>query len=188
MKINTSTLIDDLLARTHENLFSAQEFKSLSFEELSSRPASGSWTALECIAHLNFYGDFYIPEIEKRMKNSPYPAYDVFKSGFLGNYFAKSMLPNEKQQKMKTLKKQDPIGQGLGVEVLDKFIDHQHQLLILLDRARDINLTRTKTAISISRILKLRLGDIFRVLVYHNQRHILQAKKALYKAEGSLVG
>lgn len=182
MRTTTTALIDDLLSRTHENLFAAEEFKALSLEDLASRPAPGSWSALECFEHLNYYGNYYIPEIEKQISKSPYPAEETFRSGLLGNYFAKSMLPKEKQGKMKTLKSQNPIGKSLNKDVVDLFIDHQHQLLILLDRARQVNLTRTKTGISITKYLRLRLGDTFRVLVYHNQRHILQAKRALIKA------
>lgn len=182
MKTTTTALIDDLLSRTHENLFAAEEFKALSFIDLNSRPAPGSWNVLECFEHLNYYGKFYIPEIDKQISKSPHPAEEAFRSGFLGNYFAKSMLPKEKQGKMKTLKSQDPIGKTLSKEVVDLFIDHQHQLLILLDRAKKVSLNRTKTGISISKYLRLRLGDTFRVLVYHNQRHILQAKRTLIRA------
>lgn len=185
MKTKTTTLIEDLLDRTRANLFAAEELKTLNFEELNSNPAPGSWSALECFEHLNFYGNFYIPEIEKQIENSRHPAEEIFKSGIIGNYFAKSMLPKEKQGKMKTLKSQDPIGKSLSKDVLELFIDHQHQLLILLDKARKVSLSRTKTGLSISKFLKLRLGDTFRVLVYHNQRHILQAKRALIKAGGN---
>ncbi len=52
-------------------------------------------------------------------------------------------------------------------------------LLDVLDMSKKVNLTKTKTGISISKWLKLRLGDTFRVVIYHNQRHILQAKKVL---------
>ena len=41
---------------------------------------------------------------------------------------------------------------------------------------------KTKTAISISKLIKLRLGDTFRVLIYHNERHIKQAERAIKEA------
>lgn len=152
---------------------------------LNHRPAPGSWSALECVAHLNFYGDFYIPEIENQIASSPYPPDEIFKSGFLGNYFAQSMLPKEGFKKMKTLKSTNPLGKKLEKEVIDKFITHQQKLLELLKKAKDVSLSRTKTGISISKILKLRLGDTLRVVVYHDQRHLLQAKRALEPIESS---
>ena len=180
MKISSSNLIGDLIQRTESNLRLALELRKCSAKDLNHRPAPRSWSALECIEHLNFYGNYYVPEIEKQISSSPYPADEFFKSGFLGNYFAKSILPAEGSKKMKTFKSTNPLGKQLEKEVvIEKFIEHQQKLLQLLKKAKKANLSRTKTGISISNFIKLRLGDTFRVVIYHNQRHLLQAKKAL---------
>lgn len=42
---------------------------------------------------------------------------------------------------------------------------------------KNIDLNKTKTAISISKWFKLKLGDTFKVVIYHNERHIAQARK-----------
>lgn len=80
---------------------------------------------------------------------------------------------------MKTFKSMDPSGSHLNRVVLDTFIEQQVQLIQLLTEAMDSDLSRVKTAISISKWIKLRLGDTFRVVVYHNLRHVLQAKNLL---------
>ena len=100
-----------------------------------------------------------------------------FKSGFLGNYFAKSMLPKEKLNKMKTFKDKNPIGSKLDKSTIDNFILQQEQILNLLEKAREVDLNKTKTAISISKWIKLKMGDTFRVVIYHNERHLVQANK-----------
>jgi hypothetical protein len=128
---------------------------------------------------LNRYGEFYLPEIQTRINRSRSKPEKYFRSGLLGNYFANSMLPKEKLNKMKTFKVMNPIGSKLDIEVLDKFINQQRQTLDLLDSARNISLTKTRTSISISNLITLRLGDTFRVVVYHNQRHLKQASKVL---------
>lgn len=46
-------------------------------------------------------------------------------------------------------------------------------------QATDINATRVP--VSISKRIRLKLGDTFRFLIAHNERHILQAKKHLDK-------
>lgn len=179
MKTSSAAIINDLIERTEVNLRSARELNKKSAHELNHHPAPGAWSALECIEHLNYYGDYYIPEIERQIDLSPYPAEEIFKSGFLGNYFAKSMLPKEGSKKMKTLKASNPLGRKLDKQVLEKFIAHQQKLLELLKKAKGVSLTRTKTGVSISKYIKLRLGDTLKVVIYHNQRHLLQAKRAM---------
>ena len=172
-------MIADLVERTRTNMNEVQKLKQLSTEKLNWRTGEGSWSILECVEHLNLYGDFCLPEIEKNLhKNNSIPGVN-FKSGFLGNFFAQSMLPKQKLNKMKTFKDKDPMGSKLDKGVLDRFLQQQKIMLELLDKGRRVNLEKTKTAISITRFVKLKLGDTFRVVIYHNERHIVQAQKVL---------
>lgn len=175
--IYVDKLLAELTELTQQHIQEIQSFKQLPHDVLNRRPSAGSWSILECVEHLNRYGDFYIPEIEFRIKNANSQPSAVFKPGLLGNYFAKSMLPKEQLNKMKTFKSMDPAETPLDASVLDKFILQQKQLLHLLKAAKKTDLTRTKTSISISKWIKLRLGDTLRVVVYHNLRHTVQALK-----------
>lgn len=184
MKTKSEELLGELRTLTIQNLEQARRLYQLSHEELNSRPAPGSWSALECLEHLNFYGRFYLPEIERKIAERKYPAEPVFKSGWIGNYFAEGMLPKERMKKVKTLKSQDPIGKVLQKEVIEEFMQQQEKMLELLSRANQVSLTRTRAAISIAKFIKLRLGDIFRINIYHNRRHLLQAGKAVEAGRG----
>ena len=177
MKISSKELIQDLIERTRKNINEAEKFNHLTMEMLNWRPAAESWSILECLEHLNLYGDFYLPEIENSMLKSDGKSNPVFKSGVLGNYFAKSMLPKEKLNKMKTFRDKNPINSTLDKNCIDRFILQQQKTLELLDIARNKNLGKIKTSISISKWIKLKLGDTFRVVIYHNERHIVQANK-----------
>ena len=181
MKTTTQNLIEDLISRTKENLNTATQFMELPVEALNHKETPEKWSALECIEHLNRYGNFYIPEIDQRLKASNHQPKEVFKSGWLGNYFAKSMLPQG--QKMKTFAAMNPSGSDLDKSVIEHFISHQHDLLQLLDRARKADLGRIRTSITISKWITLKLGDTFRVVIYHNQRHIEQALRAVRQHE-----
>lgn len=184
MKGNAELLITDLIDRTEQIILRVEAWKNYSDLILNGRPSSDSWSAMECLEHLNRYGDFYIPEISERMQNSVKDREaSKFTSSMLGEYFAKSMLPKEKLNKMKTFKSMNPSLSGIRPEVKTEFIDQQRRLLKLLDRAKEVDLTRTKTSISISKWIKLRLGDTLRVVVYHNERHIVQAEKAIAQAK-----
>lgn len=177
--MKTQDLIEELIELTQKNVKVVQEFKKLPIEKLNQKQNAESWSVLECIEHLNKYGDFYIPEIENQIEKSTHKKSETFKSGILGNYFAKSMLPKEKLNKMKTFKSMNPLNCSLNKSVLKKFIYQQEQILKLLEKSKHTNLKRVKTSISIAKWIKLRLGDTFRVVIYHNLRHIDQAKKLI---------
>lgn len=172
MKTSSTQLLHELKKMTEQTLNELQDLKSLADHQLNFKPNKDRWSILECIEHLNRYGEFYLPEINKRISNSSSTRSDEFKSGLLGNYFAKMMLPGEK---MKTFKDKDPSGSTLDKGVLDTFEDQLHELMTVLKKAENMNLTRIKTNISISNFLKLRLGDTLRVVIYHNHRHMQQA-------------
>ena len=80
---------------------------------------------------------------------------------------------------MKTFKDKNPIGSKLDKSTIERFVSQQEKILNLLDKSREIDLNKTKTAISISKLIKLKIGDTFRVVIYHNERHLEQAKKLL---------
>jgi len=179
MKVLVNGLMEELIELTRQHLNDAELLKQKSLEELNRKPDAESWSVLECMEHLNLYGDFYLPEIERRISQSKYPAEAQFKSGLLGNYFAISMLPKEKLNKMKTFKDKNPAGSHLEKSVIDRFIRQQNQMLELLQKSRSVSLNRTRTSITISNLIQLKLGDTFRFVIYHNRRHMVQAFKAL---------
>ena len=186
MKIKQQELIQDLIERTKQVLSSAEEFNTFSIEQLNYRTDPHRWSILECLEHLNFYGDYYIPEIEQQIAKSKSVEVLMFKSGLLGNYFAKSMLPKEKLNTMKTFKDKDPLGSSLDKTTIRHFINQQQKMLDLLNTSSQIDLNKAKIAISISKWIKLKLGDTFRFVIFHNQRHLVQAFKVLKEYQSKI--
>ena len=182
MVVATEKLLQNLLEITKENLNAAENLKTQPIDFLNWKQSSKSWSALECIEHLNRYGDFYLPEITNKIKTSKHKSSEIFNSNWLGKYFSKSVSYTKKLKKMKTFKSMNPLNSKLNSKTLEKFINQQHKIIELLDKSKHVNLDKTKNAISISKLIKLRLGDTFRVLIYHNERHIKQAEKTLKKS------
>lgn len=179
MKIITTKLIGELIEKTITNIRKAEQFKALSDEDLNYRESIDTWSILECIEHLNIYGDFYNPEIKACIQKAKSAPAEYFKSGFIGNYFVNLIKPKDKLNKMKTLKVNNPIGSCLDKSVINRFINQQNECLELIEHSKHINLTKTKTAISISKLIKLRLGDTLRFITAHNERHVMQAENIL---------
>ena len=187
MQTSNDTLIDELIALTDACTSSAFKFKSLPVETLNFKETPEKWSVLECLEHLNRYGDYYLPELEKaitdgRVRSSP----RLYRSGMLGNYFANLMkVKNGRVVRMKTLADKNPAGSALSLITIDRFIKQQEMLRSLLEQSRTVDLTKTKVPLSIARFIKLRLGDTFRFLINHIERHVIQAENAANKA-GSL--
>ncbi|MFC3199857.1 DinB family protein [Parapedobacter deserti] len=182
MKLHAEALITELEELTWKNLREAERLAGLPNAMLNAKPDAGGWSALDCLEHLNRYGDFYLPEIAKRLDTAKAAPGSVYRSGWLGQYFAESMKPKPKLNRMKTFKSMNPANSTLDISVVSRFIQQQQQLLTLLARARRVHLGKVKTAISITPLIKLRLGDTLRIVIYHNERHIQQAQRAVERA------
>lgn len=61
--------------------------------------------------------------------------------------------------------------------VIDKFISQQLLFIDLLNQARKVSLNKTKITTSISKLIKLKLGDTFQFLINHNLRHLKQIER-----------
>lgn len=177
--MKTTDLISELKTITYQHIDFAQQLYELPDAVLNWRNDVQSWSVLECLEHLNIYGNFYLPEMESVMLRSKDKPDLEFHPGFLGDYFAKSMQPKTKLNKMKTLKKTNPIGSKLDSSVVATFIAQQNTMLELLEASEQVNLNKLKTGISIAQWIRIKLGDTFRFVIYHNQRHVLQAERVL---------
>ena len=179
MTTESKQLLDELTSMCHDHEEQLRALSALSDEELATRPAPGSWNVLECIEHLNRYGRFYLPEIRKRINESSHKPSPRFRSGMLGNYFAESMLPRPGFKTMNTFKEMNPLGSDLNRSVMEEFADQLNEMKAILDEVRTKNLNKVRTSISISKWIKLKLGDTLRVVIYHNERHLLQAARCI---------
>ncbi len=172
--MQSENLIQSLMEQTRQIIETVEQLKSYDLHTLTWKENETSWCILECVEHLNLYGEFYLPEIEYKIKVSNTNQEFEFKSGFLGNYFAKSILPKEKLNKMKTFKDKNPLNAKLDKSVLDKLIVQQFKLLDLLHQSQNVSLNKVKIKTSISSFIRLKLGDTFQFFINHIIRHLKQ--------------
>ncbi|RYD96388.1 MAG: DinB family protein [Sphingobacteriales bacterium] len=179
MKIATENLLTQLKTEVDRQIQKTQELNRLSYETLNWRERTESWSVLECIEHLKRYNDFYIPEIRSKLGSATVKPNVQFRSGWLGNYFANAMLPKEKLNKMNTFKEMNPLNSHLDIVLLENFEQQLVSLNDLVHSAQQYDLSKVKTSISISKWIKLRLGDTFRVVVNHQTRHFAQIENVI---------
>lgn len=146
-------------------------------EQLNWRPAAEKWSAAEVLAHLNSYCDYYLPEIEKALKKAS-PQKENFegkyKSTWLGRYIIKSMSPETIAKKASAPKQHNHLNSQIRQDVVEHFLTHQSRFRNIIEQAKTIDINKAKVRIEIAKFLKLRLGDIFKFMMVHQQRHMIQ--------------
>lgn len=151
-------------------------------------PSSGKWTIAQVLEHLNTYHDHYLPEMEKRMAECTDTLVSLtFTTGILGGYLTHMMQPDAKgtiTKKAKALKKHIPPVELNTNDVWQRFMTGQVHFLQLLRKADQYDLYKVRISTSISSLIRLKLGDILRVLVVHQQRHFIQIEEALAVVQG----
>lgn len=183
-KINSTDLLEQLQNDVRIIILAVKKIDHEDPELLLSQPGEGKWSAVQALEHLNNYGHYYLPTIENSLKEDK-PATPDFIPGWLGNYFTNLMKPGADGKitnKMQSPKDKRPAAHPDSLPVIAEFLQQQQTLLKLLEVAKSKNIGRIRTPISISKLVKLKLGDTFRFLIAHEQRHILQMQRAIEHA------
>jgi uncharacterized damage-inducible protein DinB len=179
--IKSSELLNQLESQVENHLKETIElFQNLPESKLLHPAVNGGWSIAQCLEHLNRYANYYHAAIEKGLAKSNSPTSEEFKSTWFGNYFTKMLDPDSGQKPIKAFKEYKPVRELDAHKVVADFISHLEELLTLLRKAAQHDLNKIKISISIARWLKTRLGDTFRFLIAHNERHLRQAKRNLH--------
>ena len=157
MKIEQNLLINELVALIEQAIEATKNFKLLPEISLNYKKNSSEWSILECLEHLNLYGEFYLPEIEKQLLESSSKNHKaIFKSGILGNYFANLMKENKgKIKKLKSPKDKDPINSNLSVTTIDCLLIQLDSLKFLLNQSNN-RFSKCKSSYFVNQIYKIK--------------------------------
>lgn len=181
----TESLLSTLKKDVEQLQAASQHLHNANAVKLTLAPEQGKWSATQCLEHLNIYNRYYLPAIETALDEAQKGQNAWFNPGTLGNYFTNMMSPKdiyEPKGKMKTFAAFKP-AKALNVDaVFSEFDGHQQKLLDLLERAREYDLEAVRIPVSMTKMIKLKLGDTFRFLIAHEQRHMMQARNAIRKA------
>ena len=186
MKKSSTVLLEELASDTRRILVNFEHLRVLQPEVLTAVPPGEGWTVAQILEHLNSYNRYYHPAIESAIEAAPNSAPVVFKAGWLGDYFTRTMLPNKKGQvanKMQSPKDHRPDREIDLQKVFAEFEQGMQFQLELLHRSAVKDLNGIRIPISLTKLIKLKLGDTFRFLVAHQQRHLVQIENTLKKLE-----
>lgn len=175
--------MDDLRTRTRVLILELNQFRKMDPEALMARTTSGGWSVAQILEHLNSYGKYYLPLIETKLRVNKTFSHDYFTSGFFGNYFTNSMLPKNGvvTNKMKTPGGHNASNDPDSYDMIEEFLTQEYLLLQFLDQAESVDLNAIRIPISLTKLIRLKLGDVFGFLVAHHERHFLQIRNTLHE-------
>jgi len=174
-------MLDSLQNDVRQLILEANYLKSIDPAILLQEPSPGKWSVIQVLEHLNSYGRYYLLAIERSMTKST-ETVEYFRPGWIGDYCTRLMKPGENgriSNKMRSPKDHWPSKYPDAFPVLSTFLEQQQYLLDMLELAKSKNIGAIRTPISISRFIKLKLGDTFRFFIAHEQRHFVQINNAL---------
>ena len=181
-QLNSLQLLESLKNDIRVLLPKVQEIKEFDESVLNQAPAEGKWSIAQIIEHLNTYNRFYIPTIEKAVRSDDRSFNPRFSPGLIGGYFTKMMQPdsdNRVKNKMKAAKNHSPVSRLDSAAVISYFEESEQELLRLLEEAKKVDLGKVRVPISISKLIKLKLGDTFGFLIAHQRRHFVQIAEVI---------
>jgi hypothetical protein len=194
--MTTNDLFNEIIAITQRNVnLLHSRIQPLSDFQKNWKKDNDSWSINEIIAHLNQYANYYHRVFGRKIARTRFRTpRETFISSPLGRSAWRSMkLGNARniKRKMKSPRAYNPslhpeMVKSNTIEIFEK---SQQELLSIFELARSVNIRKAKIPISISKIIRFRLGDAFLYVVYHNERHLQQAINILDhprfpKAEG----
>lgn len=197
-------LIQSLERDVQKMLAEVKQLQTLSNETLNRQPQPGKWSTVQVLEHLNIYNRHYLPLMEATIKKADTPqapggmhklmvalkmakkgemkpmmtrhSNRSFNTGVMGNYFTNMMLPKDGKvaKKMPTPQSHNPSRIHDSQKVIAEFITGQERMIECMKMAETADLQKLKVSTTLSSWMKLRMGDMFRFLIAHQQRHFIQ--------------
>src|SRR5690242_11090867 len=152
-------------------------------EVLRKRPSQDSWSALECVGHLNLGNSMMLAEIEKAIDQSRalHKAPDQnYKMDLIGKLMVWSFKPGRVKLKAPAAIAK-PIQHGSAQKALSEFERHQDEAIGLIRGSAGLAIDRCKMKSPFASV-RYSAYSAFEIIAAHNRRHLWQARNAVEKA------
>jgi len=174
-------ILDELHRR---NLRAITNFKSVR-EELSAgqwnwKMGPETWSIAQVVDHLLITNNHYIDRLIEAIEAAPKKSIEVFKSGWVGAAIVRRLEPGsiKGQKRVKAPGFLEPQDSELdGPMMAESFLAQLDYLDRIIVSSRDVDFSSIKIPLSFTKLLKLNIGDVLRLIIAHNDRHLLQMQR-----------
>lgn len=156
------------------------EFGGLRHDQLNWKPSADKWSVGQCFDHLITSNGEYFPIFDSVLQRSRTTG-TIWESlpllpRFWGQMLIKSVSPDG-ARKLKAPKIFAPATSAIDAGVVNRFVDQQARILSYLNTITAVDAEKIIITSPVARVITYSLLDACRVIVAHEQRHILQARR-----------
>ena len=158
-------------------------FNNLTAEQLNTQPAPGVWSIGQVFDHLILINESYYIVVQNVRSG-------FYKAGWLGsrkmmtdfwfNMIYKSIHPDNRK-KSKTQPIWEPTQSNVNANIIQQFLEMQERFKKFIAECNDLVESNTVIHSPAAKFITYTIGDAFKIIAAHEQRHLIQAKEVLKK-------
>jgi hypothetical protein len=164
-----------------------EDFSTLTIEQLSWKPNPQTWSIAQNIEHLIIVNETYYPVLAS-LKAGTYKIPFIGRFGFMVSFIGKTVLnavKPDRKKRMKTFPIWEPTNSQVKGDILDKFKKHHGELKKQIKASEDLVEKGTVISSPVNKNIVYKLEIAFDIIVYHELRHLEQAKEVLQLIKNS---
>jgi hypothetical protein len=147
----------------------------------ATRPAPRSWSAAECLQHLNLSADAYFP-IWQQVIATAGPRKSELSAPYRADFWGRLLswiLEPPPRIRSKTPNHFEPVECDDMAKVLEGFCGRQERILAALRRCRGRAIDQVKFASPVDARIRYSIWSSFVINAAHQRRHLWQAEQAI---------
>ena len=162
------------------------EFGSLRADQLNWKPSPDKWSVGQCFDHLIVSNAEYFPIFDRVLQGAK-TTNTIWESlpglpRLWGQMLIKAVSPDG-ARKQKAPKILAPTTSAVDAGIITRFIDQQERVVSYLNTITAVDAGTIIITSPVARVITYSLLDACRVIVAHEQRHILQARRLMQLPE-----
>jgi hypothetical protein len=159
-------------------------FGALTPAQLNWKPGEQRWSVAQCLEHLIVANQGFFPIFEAIVKGE-HKTRTMERIPVLPKLWGKLIVSSQRPtstRKYKAPKRFQPAQSKLRDTIVKDFVDQQERVLEFMKASKGLDLNALIITSPVASFITYSLMDAYRLIVVHEQRHILQAKRVTAEA------
>lgn len=151
--------------------------RDLNAGQLNWRPAEHAWSVGQCLEHLYFANEVYLPPIADALEGRPASPVQEITPGWAGRWFIRTYIdPSTQRTRGRAPGKIAP-ARDIDAAVLDRFLRSNDVARDLVRRASAYDVNRIRFVNPFVPLVRFTVGTGLEIVWRHQRRHLLQAER-----------